>query len=72
MTRLLSRALKEAEKLSPDLQNELGKQLLEDIKSEIQWQSTLSKPQEKLDRLAREALKHSQRGETKKCGFDDL
>ena len=72
MTRLLSKALKEAEKLSPKIQNELGKQLIEDIKSELEWQSTLSKPQGQLDKLARKALENSRLGKTKKCGFDEL
>ncbi len=72
MTRLLSKALKEAEKLSPKIQNEIGRQLLDDIKSEVQWQSTVSKPQEKLDKFARKALENSRQGKTKKSGFDEL
>ena len=72
MTRLLTKAIKEAEKLSPEIQNELAEQLLDDIRSEIQWQSTLSKPQEKLEKFARGALEHSQFGKTQKGGFDEL
>ena len=72
MTNLLTKVIKEAEKLSPETQNQLAEQLLEDINNEIQWQSTLSKPQEKLDKLAKKALEHSRRGKTKKIGFDEL
>ena len=72
MTKLLEEVLKEAEKLSPEIQNEIAEQLLEDVKNEIQWQLTLTKPQEKLDNLAQKALKQSVEVKTKKAGFDEL
>ncbi len=72
MTKLLEKVIKEAEKLSPEIQNEIAEQLLEDVKNEIQWQLTLTKPQEKLDNLAKKALKQSESGKTKKAGFDEL
>lgn len=72
MTRLLSKVIKEAEKLSPELQDEIAKELLEDIKSEIKWHSTLSQPQDKLDKLAKKALDQSRSGKTRKSGLDEL
>jgi len=72
MTSLLSKVLKEAEKLSPEIQNEIAEQLMEDIKNEMQWQSTLSKPQKKIDALAKKALRKSKLRETRKGGFDEL
>jgi hypothetical protein len=59
MSILLTKAIQEAEKLSPEIQDELALQLLADIENEIRWQATLSKPQEHLalEKLANEALK---------------
>jgi hypothetical protein len=42
MTELLEQAFKEAQKLSNDLQDELARQLLEDIENELKWQKSLS------------------------------
>ena len=72
MTKLLSKVLKEAEKLSPELQDEIASQLLEDIENEIQWQATLDQPQDKLNALAKKALEQSRAASTKKGGFDEL
>jgi hypothetical protein len=72
MTIQLTQALKEAEKLSPELQNEIAEQLLDDIQSELQWQKTLSQPQPALDMLAQKALDDSVNGKTHKAGFDEV
>ena len=65
MTALLSKALKRIEVLPKELQDEIAEQLLEDIESEIKWQKTLAKPQNKLGRLADKALQESAAGKTK-------
>ncbi len=55
------------------LQEELAKQLIEDIESELQWQETLSQPQSSiLEELAAKALDDSQQGKTRVMGFDEL
>lgn len=70
MTTLLTKAIKQIEKLAPNLQDEIAEQLLQDFENEMVWQKTLSKPQPKLESLAQRALRHSEQGGTKKIGFD--
>ena len=72
MTTQLTKVLQEAEKLSPELQNEIAEQLLEDIQSELQWQKTLAQPQPELDSLAKKALDDSRNGKTHIAGFDEV
>ncbi len=72
MTTLLAKAIKRIEELPLELQNEIAEQLLEDLESELQWQTTLAKPQPKLTKLAAKALEESRAGKTKKMGFDEL
>jgi hypothetical protein len=72
MTTLLSKAIKEIENLSPELQDEIARQILEDIEGELKWQATLVQPQSKLEKLAEKALEESKAGKTKKMGFDEL
>ncbi|NEO84224.1 MAG: hypothetical protein F6J87_08220 [Spirulina sp. SIO3F2] len=57
MTDLLNQAFEKAQQLPKSLQDELAKQLLEDIEEELSWQQTFSQPQPSfLEELAREAL----------------
>ncbi|WP_210407593.1 hypothetical protein [Hydrocoleum sp. CS-953] len=73
MTNLLTEAFKKAQNLPEHIQDQLAKQLIEDIESELQWQQTLSKPQNSiLDELARKALNESSEGKTRVMGFDEL
>lgn len=72
MRTLLSEAIKRIETLPPDIQDEIAKQLLEDLENERKWQDTLDNPQDKLEELASEALQKSESGETKKLGFNEL
>ncbi|WP_107671189.1 hypothetical protein [Cyanothece sp. BG0011] len=73
MTDLLTEAFKKAQNLPEDIQNELAKQLIQDIESEYQWQETLEKPQSSfLDKLAKKAINESLQGKTKKIGFDEI
>jgi len=73
MTNLLTQAFNEAQKLPEHLQDELAKQMIEDIENELKWQKTLSQPQSfSLDELARKALNDSLEGKTKEMGFDEL
>jgi flagellar motor switch protein FliG len=72
MTALLSKAIKRIEALSPELQDEIAEQLLEDIENEFKWQKTLDKPQTRLGKLAEKAIQESTAGKTMKMGFDEL
>ncbi len=72
MTTLLTKAIKQIEKLPANLQDEIAEQLLSDFESEMAWEKTLSKPQPKLELLAERALRESEEGKTKKMGFDEL
>ena len=65
MTTLLQRAFEEAGKLSEEDQNALAAGLLEDLAAEERWDETLTRSQDKLALLAREALAEYARGETK-------
>ena len=59
MTTLLSEAIKKMEDLPPELQDEIAKQILEDIEFELKWQTALAQPQGKLEKLAEKALEES-------------
>ena len=72
MRTLLSEAIKRIEKLPPELQDEIAKQIMDDVESERNWQETLNKPHKKIERLAEKALENSKAGKTKKLGFDKL
>jgi len=74
MTQLLEKAFKEAQKLSPDLQDELAHQLLEDIQNELAWLETLANPDINLDvlqKMAQAALIEDQEGKTEGKGFGE-
>jgi len=72
MTTLLSEAIRKIESLPAEIQDEIAKQLLEDLENERKWQETLDKPQDKVDKIASDALRKSESGGTKKLGFDEL
>jgi hypothetical protein len=65
MTELLERAFAEASKLSPEEQDFLAQILLDDLASEELWEQSFARSQDKLARLADEALVEHRRGETK-------
>ena len=74
MKNLLKLALKKAEKLPIELQNEIAQQLLEDIENEIKWIDTLSNPDIDIDiiqEMAEEALKEDEEGKTFDLGFGE-
>jgi HD superfamily phosphohydrolase len=59
MRELLSEAIERIEKLPADLQDEIAKQIMDDLESERRWEETLGKPQKKIERLAEKALQKS-------------
>lgn len=72
MTTILSKVIEKVEKLSPEMQNEIATQLLEDIENEQKWQEALLQSHNQLEILANKALDQSNKGNTKKIGFDEL
>ncbi len=72
MTTLLSKAIEKVKDLPPELQDEIAKQILEDIEGELEWQAMFAQPQSKLEKLAEKALEESKAGKTKKMGFAEL
>jgi DNA phosphorothioation-dependent restriction protein DptG len=74
MTSLLQKAFTEIQKLPDLLQDELARQLLEDIESELKWQKSLSNEDIELGNLiamAQEALIEEQEGKTEDKGFGE-
>jgi hypothetical protein len=65
MTELLEKAFAEASKLSPEEQDFLAQILLDDIASEELWEQSFARSQDKLVRLADEALVEHRSGKTK-------
>jgi len=72
MTKLLAEAFDRASKLSEGLQDDIARELLDEIEWETRWDKTLVSSQEKLERLADKALQEYQAGKTKEMGFDEL
>jgi hypothetical protein len=65
MTELLEKAFARASKLPPEEQDFLAQILLDDLASEELWEKSFAGSQNKLARLADEALAEYERGETK-------
>ena len=72
MTSLLKKAFNKASKLPASTQDELAQELLQDIESEMKWQTAFEKHQDKLEKLAKETLEEFKAGKTKEMGFDEL
>ena len=64
MTELLKKAFDVVSELSEDEQNEVAEWLLNELATEKQWENQFSETGETLARLAREALREHERGET--------
>ena len=72
MTTSLTEAFEKASKLSDSAQKVLAEQLIQDIESEMLWESAFNGSQNKLNRMAEKAVKNYQTGNVKKMGFDEL
>lgn len=72
MTELLAQAFEKASRLPQDLQDQLARELLEEIEWESSWDRTLANSQEKLERLADKAEHEYRAGKVRESGFDDL
>jgi hypothetical protein len=54
------------------LQDQLAREILEEMAAELQWDQTLANSQDKLNRLAEKAERDFLEGKTKEMGFDEL
>jgi len=72
MTKLLAQAFEKASELPEDLQDQLARELLEELAGEARWDQTLEQSGEALDRMAEQALQEYRAGKTKEMGFDEL
>ena len=72
MTRLLTKAFREAKRLPKQVQDELAEILLSDIIGENNWDKTLEKSSNKLAKLGKKALEEFKAGKTEEVGFDKL
>jgi hypothetical protein len=64
MTKLLERAFTEASKLSATEQDAMASLLLAELESERRWSEAFGSTQEQLGKLADDALREFERGET--------
>jgi hypothetical protein len=65
MTKLLEKALEEVAKLPPSEQDAVATILLEELASEQRWAGLFAKSQDKLAKLAEEAIAEYKAGSTK-------
>jgi hypothetical protein len=72
MTTLLQQAFEKASQLPAQLQDQLAKDLMDDISGELQWDATLARSEELLEKLAEKALREFEAGRTRPQGFDEL
>ncbi len=72
MTKLLTEAFEEASRLPEGLQDQLARELLDELAGESRWETTLAESQSKVDQLAEKALAEHKAGRTKEAGFDEL
>jgi hypothetical protein len=72
MTDLLAQAFAKAAELPESLQDELARELLDDLVGEGRWSAALADSAEPLDDMAEQALKEHRAGRTKEIGFDEL
>jgi len=72
MTKLLKQAFEKASELPANLQDELARELLQDMQAEQKWDETFVESQDVLDSLAKDALKQHKNGRTKRMEPDEL
>lgn len=72
MTKLLAQAFEKASELPDAVQDELARELLEELAGEARWDETLERSAEVVDRMAEQALKEYRGGRTKEMGFDEI
>jgi len=69
MTTLLKEAFDRASQLPEDLQNQLARDLLDEIEWELKWDNAFSESQDLLEELAQKAIRDFKAGKTQKKGL---
>lgn len=72
MTALLEQVFKKAATLPADIQDIFATEFLQEIEWESQWDTTLEKTQDALDKLTLTAMAEHKKGKTEEMGFDEL
>ncbi len=72
MTTLLQQAFEKALQLPAELQDQIAQDLMNDISGELQWDRTLARSEDLLEKLAEKALRDFEAGRTRPQGFDEL
>jgi hypothetical protein len=68
---LLSQAFEKASELPEALQDQLARELLEELAGEARWDQALEQSPDVIDQMAEEALKEYRAGRTKEMGIDE-
>lgn len=72
MTILLEQVFKKASALPEDIQDVLATEFLHEIEWESQWDVTMEKSQDALEKLTLSAMADHKKGKTEEMGFDEL
>ena len=72
MTVLLEQVFKKASSLPADVQDILAAEFLHEIEWGSQWDATIEKSQDALDKLTLAAMAEHKKGKTEEMGFDEL
>lgn len=72
MTELLEKAFREAAKLPPEAQDAIAALLLAELESERRWDDLFARSQKELTKLADDALRDDDAGETEDLVPDKL
>lgn len=72
MTALLENAFSKASHLPKSIQEQLARQMLEEIDAELKWDPSLAKSQDFLEKQAEKARDAKRRGKIVRKGFDEL
>lgn len=72
MTILLEQVFKKASSLPADVQDILATEFLQEIEWESQWDATMEKSKDALEKLTLTAMAEHKKGKTEEMGFDEL
>ena len=68
MTELPTQAFEHASRLPDNLQDQLARELLDELQGESRWDQALADSQDKLEQLAEKAERNYRAGKTKSVG----
>lgn len=71
MTKLLAEVFEKVSRLPESLQDQLARDLLDELAWESRWEGALAESRSKVDQLAEKAVAEYKAGRTKESGFDE-